>query len=188
MSAACRPLDHPKLTAVESQRLGSRSLDLMQLVFTPSTRTTNLRDEHLTAAKKFIDDHLKDPDMSPWVVAAGTAISIRYLHELFRSTGETVRQRIIRRRLALAHAELSDPRRASASISAIAADNGFKSRSTARSPIESSVRSSSMRWSGAIRRARCHPGDKLAQWARASRTALEIVARPSSRRWPTTCR
>ncbi|HEX4981497.1 MAG TPA: helix-turn-helix domain-containing protein [Ilumatobacteraceae bacterium] len=25
---------------------------------------------------------------------------------------------------------------------------------------------------------RCHPGDKLAQWARASRTALEIVARP----------
>jgi DNA-binding IclR family transcriptional regulator len=25
---------------------------------------------------------------------------------------------------------------------------------------------------------RCHPGDKLAQWARANRTALEIVARP----------
>jgi DNA-binding IclR family transcriptional regulator len=25
---------------------------------------------------------------------------------------------------------------------------------------------------------RCHPGDKLVQWARASRTALEIVARP----------
>ncbi len=119
-------LDHPELTAVESQRLGSRSLDLMQLVFTPSTGTTNLRDEHLTAAKTFIDDHLKDPELSPRMVATGTAISIRYLHELFRSTGETVRQRIIRRRLALAHAELSDPRRASASISAIAADNGFK--------------------------------------------------------------
>jgi DNA-binding IclR family transcriptional regulator len=25
---------------------------------------------------------------------------------------------------------------------------------------------------------RCHPGDKLAQWARSNRTALEIVARP----------
>lgn len=119
-------LDHSELTAVESQRLGSRSLDLMQLVFTPSTRTTNLRDEHLTAAKTFIDDHLKSSDLSPREVAAGTAVSIRYLHELFRSTGETVRQRIIRRRLALAHAELSDPRKASVSISTIAADYGFK--------------------------------------------------------------
>jgi AraC-like DNA-binding protein len=119
-------LDSPELTSVESQRLGARTLDLLQLVFTPSIRTTDVRDERLTAAKTFIDDHLRDPDLCPRGVAAGTAVSIRYLHDLFRSTGETVRQRIIRRRLTLAHAELSDPRRASASISTIAADFGFK--------------------------------------------------------------
>ena len=119
-------LDHPDLTSVEGQRLGSRTLDVMQLVFTPSTRTTNVRDEHLTSAKTYIDDHLTDPDLSPREVAAGAAVSIRYLHELFRSTGETVRQRIIRRRLDLAYAALTDPRRASVSVSTIAADCGFK--------------------------------------------------------------
>ena len=119
-------LDHPDLTPVEGQRLGSRTLDVMQLVFTPSIRTTNVRDEHLTAAKTYIDDHLTDPDLSPRKVAAGAAVSIRYLHELFRSTGETVRQRIIRRRLDLAYAALTDPRRASVSVSTIAADCGFK--------------------------------------------------------------
>lgn len=119
-------LDHPELTTIESQRLGSRALDLLQLVFTPSNPATNVRDEHLTAAKTFIDEHVKDPDLSPRMIAAGTAISIRYLHELFRSTGETVRQRIIRRRLDHAHADLVDPRRSAASISTIAVDNGFK--------------------------------------------------------------
>ena len=35
---------------------------------------------------------------------------------------------------------------------------------------------------------RCHPGDKLAQWARRTAPHSRSSPGPSSRRWPTTCR
>ena len=74
----------------------------------------------------FIDANLGDADLSPPSVAYGAAVSLRYLHQLYRDTGESVRQHIIRRRLDWAHDALVDPHRSQESVATIAASSGFK--------------------------------------------------------------
>ena len=114
------------LTAAERHRLEHRTLDLLQLAFTATSPVTDVRAQHLARAKVFIDNNLADADLSPAVVAAGAAVSLRYLHRLFRSTGETVRQHIIQRRLDVAYAALTDVTRANQRVATIATSVGFK--------------------------------------------------------------
>ena len=126
IAALPRAVADPTLSATERHRLEYRSLDLLQLVFTATSPVTDVRAQHLARAKAFVDDNLADADLSPAVVAEGAAVSLRYLHRLFRSTGETVRQHIIQRRLDVAHAALTDITRANQQVSTIASAVGFK--------------------------------------------------------------
>jgi AraC-like DNA-binding protein len=53
----------------------------------------------LVAAKRYIQRHLADPDLSPATVAAALGISIRTLHEAFEPTGTSFTRYVQRRRL-----------------------------------------------------------------------------------------
>jgi AraC-like DNA-binding protein len=70
--------------------------------------------------KRYIDEHLDDPSLSPATIAAANFMSLRSLQNLFRTEGLTVRSWIRERRLAGARRDLRDPRLADASVSQIA--------------------------------------------------------------------
>jgi AraC-like DNA-binding protein len=58
-----------------------------------------VRAGRLTEAKRYIDWHLTDPDLSPAKVAAALGISVRALHLLFEPAGGSFARTVLRRRL-----------------------------------------------------------------------------------------
>ncbi|MFJ1837782.1 MULTISPECIES: helix-turn-helix domain-containing protein [unclassified Streptomyces] len=73
----------------------------------------------------FIDHNLGNPQLTPTYIAENHHISVRTLHQLFRTEASTVAATIRRRRLERCQADLADPRQRSQSISALAARWGF---------------------------------------------------------------
>lgn len=78
----------------------------------------------LVEVLQYIDAHLADPGMDPRSIADAHHISVRQLYKLFESSGESVAERIRRRRLEEARRELAD-RSGSATIAEIARRWGF---------------------------------------------------------------
>ncbi|WTW96316.1 helix-turn-helix domain-containing protein [Streptomycetaceae bacterium NBC_01309] len=93
-----------------------------QDMLAPETRATALR----TRIHAFIDLHLGDPTLGPATIAARHHISVRSLHELFRTEPETVAASIRRRRLERCHADLTDPATQHRTVAEIAARWGFR--------------------------------------------------------------
>jgi AraC-like DNA-binding protein len=58
-----------------------------------------VRAGRLVEAKRHIDRHLADPDLSPASVAAALGIGVRTLHLLFEPTGASFARHMLRRRL-----------------------------------------------------------------------------------------
>lgn len=87
------------------------------------------QDAQLRRIAGYIMRNLQDPDLSPQSVAAANGISSSYLYKLFKPTGETVAQWIMRRRLEVCQARLSDPQYRHQSITQIAFDLGFNNLS-----------------------------------------------------------
>jgi len=58
-----------------------------------------VRAGRLTQAKRHIDRHLADPDLSPASVAAALGISVRTLHLLFEPSGTSLARHVLCRRL-----------------------------------------------------------------------------------------
>lgn len=80
--------------------------------------------------KFFIRSRLAEPGLTPAAIAAAHHISPRTLHYLFQDDGGTVGEFIREARLERCRADLTDPRLASRSIAAIAADAGFSDAAT----------------------------------------------------------
>jgi AraC-like DNA-binding protein len=51
----------------------------------------------LAEARRYVDRHLADPDLSPAGVAAALRISVRALHLLFEPTGTSFSRTVVRR-------------------------------------------------------------------------------------------
>lgn len=85
--------------------------------------------DRLPEIKRFIELHLRDPDLTPQTVAHANAISVRYLHKLFRADGDTAGQWIQRCRLQKCRGELAGPDATRRSIAAVAHQWGFTSAS-----------------------------------------------------------
>jgi AraC-like DNA-binding protein len=85
------------------------------------------RHAQLTTVQAFIQQHLRDPGLSPAMVAAAHHISRRSLDQLFHDEGLTVAGWIRQRRLERCRQELSDPALAARPVAAIAAKWGFSS-------------------------------------------------------------
>ncbi|MFF9010516.1 helix-turn-helix domain-containing protein [Streptomyces goshikiensis] len=123
----------PGLDDTECERLGMASLDLAagllavradaQDRISPETRHQVL----LARIDVFIQDYLADPQLGPDAIAAHHHISVRLLHQLFRSRGETVSTAIRRRRLEHCSRDLTDPRLLAVPVHAIGARWGLTS-------------------------------------------------------------
>jgi AraC-like DNA-binding protein len=86
---------------------------------------TSLRAMHIVRARRFIDEHLRDPELNPDRVAAALGLSSRYLYRLFSHEHESMSERIITGRLDGCAAWLRQPAYAHLSITEIAMTWGF---------------------------------------------------------------
>jgi AraC-like DNA-binding protein len=75
--------------------------------------------------RRFIDDHLSDPGLRAAEIAAAANISVRHLHRLFSSTGNTLGDCIRERRLEQCRNDLANPGLRSKTITEIAFSWGF---------------------------------------------------------------
>jgi len=119
-----------KIPAPYAERLRDSLLDLMTLACAESAEdapahVSSVQLVQLRAVQTFIDEHLAEADLDPARIAAAHRISVRYLNMLFSAVNSTASRWIWKRRLDFARADLSDPRRASQTISEIAYRWGF---------------------------------------------------------------
>lgn len=81
----------------------------------------------LTTIRRYLDEHLDDPSLSPASIAHANAISVRTLHRVFEAAGDSVSAVIRERRLGRCHADLL--RGTDESVTAIALRWGFRDMS-----------------------------------------------------------
>lgn len=84
----------------------------------------------LERAKRYIEQHLAEPGLTPASTAAALGISLRQLHLLFEPTGTSFAQYVRRRRLLQCRSALASPVGAGRSVADIALGWGFKSLAT----------------------------------------------------------
>lgn len=113
-----------------SERLRDSLLDLMTLACVDQSESlaanvSSVQLVQLRSIQHFIDEHVAEEDLTPDRVASQNRISVRYLNMLFSAVNTTASRWIWKRRLEFARADLSDPRRATQSISEIAYRWGF---------------------------------------------------------------
>jgi AraC-like DNA-binding protein len=105
----------------DDTQVGEGALDLMRAACRDRAGLDAApADARAAQVKRYIDEHIGDPSLSPATVAAANFMSLRTLQRLFRAEGLTVRGWIRQRRLAGARRDLRDPRWADASIAQIA--------------------------------------------------------------------
>ncbi|MEQ9694635.1 helix-turn-helix domain-containing protein [Shimia sp. SDUM112013] len=95
-----------------SETIGRQLLELLGLALdeTVDASTSNLsavRSAHIARVEKFIRANLKNPDLSPDLIADNCGISKRYLHDLFKDVNGTVSQQIRDQRLIAARDRLA---------------------------------------------------------------------------------
>jgi AraC-like DNA-binding protein len=90
----------------------------------------SLRAARLEAAKRYVDQHLAEPGLTPASAAAALGISVRHLHLLFEPTGTSFAQYLTQRRLLQCRTALVNPIGESGSVADIAFGWGFNSLAT----------------------------------------------------------
>jgi AraC family transcriptional activator of tynA and feaB len=92
-----------------------------------STRAPDsVRGAQLVRVKRYIDCNLSQSELSPAMIAAANRFSVRYLHWLFKPTGESVSQYVIRQRLQRCRRDLSTKMMRGRTITDIALSWGFR--------------------------------------------------------------
>lgn len=126
---ACK--DNQKLGPETRERAGRHLLDVLA-----SSYVAMLDDRMSTSAimsgrfwkvKLFIEEHLRDPELSPSLIARKLQLSDRYLRMIFAVSDEAPSAYILRRRLEECARQLRDPSWRSHSITDIAFSWGFNS-------------------------------------------------------------
>lgn len=100
------------------------SISLQQHPDALESMVSPIRDAHLVRAKAFILGNLADPSLSPESIARACSISLRYLHSLFKDTGESVSIWVKDQRLQAAYQALTSASGAT-SVAQIAYAVGF---------------------------------------------------------------
>ncbi|PVA09457.1 DNA-binding protein [Pelagivirga sediminicola] len=117
------------LSGAAAETAGRQLLELLGLALDEKSSAvdtgdvSSVRAAHLLRVERFIRDHLKDPALSPDLIAQGCGISKRYLHDLFKDVNGTVSQQIRDQRLTAARDRLAASR--SVSIAEVAYRFGF---------------------------------------------------------------
>jgi len=95
--------------------------------FDQETETSAVVRSRQAEVVRYIEEHLRDPDLSPSRVAAGLRISPRYLRAVFARSGEKVSGYIMRRRLEECAKQIRNPSWAGHTLTEIAFAWGFNS-------------------------------------------------------------
>jgi AraC-like DNA-binding protein len=90
---------------------------------------TTTATRHAYRIRAFIEQHLREPELTPAMVAASLRMTQSYLHRRFAIHGETVSQFILRRRLEECHHEIENSIDLSRTLTDIAMRQGFNSLS-----------------------------------------------------------
>lgn len=91
-----------------------------------SSRSSVMTGRHWRV-RLFIEQNLRDPELSPAMIAAQLKLSSRYLRMIFAANNESISAYVLRRRLEECAARLTDPRWSGHSITEIAFSWGFNS-------------------------------------------------------------
>lgn len=97
------------------------------LAFETPTSRSSIVSGRCATVKLFIEQHLRDPDLTPCSIAARMKLSSRYLRMIFASENETVSAYILRRRLEQCARQIADPAWRGHSMTEIAFGWGFNS-------------------------------------------------------------
>lgn len=151
---------------LEAERLGAAAVQLASAflggladregLLPPETRQTVL----LREVKAFIEAHLPEPRLSPQTIADAHCISVRYLHQLFRSEKQTVSALIRDLRLDRCRTDLAQPCYAHCPVAAIGARWGFSDAAMFSRAFKSAFGmppGEYRKWSGTRRSAGDHP-------------------------------
>jgi AraC-like DNA-binding protein len=126
----CRQLERG-LPANIQERLAHQLLEMTAsayaVAFDALLSNSPLVNGRHSKARQYIEQHLRDPDLGPSVVAEQLRVSSRYLRMIFAASRESVSTYILRRRLEECARQLADPRWRGHSISDIAFGWGFNS-------------------------------------------------------------
>ncbi|MFJ6747776.1 MULTISPECIES: helix-turn-helix domain-containing protein [unclassified Streptomyces] len=122
-SASYQPEDGPRLGRVAAELVAALFAHAVEdeSLLPPDARKRTL----VLRIKRYIQQHLHDPQLTPTTIAAAHHLSTSYLHRLFQDEEATVAAWIRRRRLEGARRELGDPALRSVPIHRIAARWGF---------------------------------------------------------------
>lgn len=97
---------------------------------TPAAKNkSNYQDYSTHQIRMYIEDQLRDPELSPALIAAVHGISPRYLNKLFESEGIPISRLIWERRLENCKNDLENPNFSGRSVTEIAYSWGFSSAS-----------------------------------------------------------
>jgi AraC-like DNA-binding protein len=85
--------------------VGRQLVDLLVLALKDDERTlttgaSSVREAHLTRIEAFVRKNLSSPGLDPDTIARACGLSVRYLHELFRDTNQTLGSWVRDQRLA----------------------------------------------------------------------------------------
>lgn len=83
--------------------------------------------EHRIRIRTYIEEHLRDADLTPKSIAEALRITPGYLHRIFSDSNESIARYMLRRRLEECHRNLSDCMQSGRSITHIAFEHGFNS-------------------------------------------------------------
>jgi AraC-like DNA-binding protein len=128
-------LEADSLEDTARARLGEHVLDMLALAVDPrqGAQTTvaesSVQAARLRLIRKYIEAHLASPLLNPERVAHANQISVRALHYLFKSTGQSVSAYIWERRLQRSREELELSAGSRRSVTEIALACGFNSMS-----------------------------------------------------------
>lgn len=99
------------LNETSGNTVGRQLLELLGLAVNEASDATessysSVRAAHISRVEKFIRSNLKNPELSPDLIAESCGISKRYLHDLFKDVNGTVSQQIRDQRLIAARDRL----------------------------------------------------------------------------------
>ena len=130
MTSICTQLERG-LSPCFQNSLARHVLDLLAtsytIAFDSLTTASSVVSGRHAKVKLHIEQHLRDPELSPCTVAQGLKLSSRYLRMIFATSGETVSAYILRRRLEECARQMTDPQWRGRSIAEIAFGWGFNS-------------------------------------------------------------
>lgn len=114
-------------------QMGAHLIDLLALSLQNhpdalQSQSSAVKDAHLSRIEAYVRKHLTDAELSPGSIAQGCGISVRYLHTLFRDTGDSVSCWIRDQRLHYAYEALQRANKFT-TVASVAYGAGFSDQS-----------------------------------------------------------